>query len=785
MAFLSLYKLNSIFNRYCIMFYRLLFFVALFQSTFVFTQIGMGQWRLHVPTLNATDIVAVNNSIYTSYVNGISEYDPSSGEISMWDAISGLSDISVTCLGTNGSSLYVGYENGNFDILKDNVVTNIPAITLAQIQGSKRINRIVAYKNSVFLATGFGIVQIDPSKEEVRETYYPTDGLSEIVDLAFRNDSIFAISSTAMYYGDLNNPALVDPAQWQIDSRVPQLTSNAYTEIERVEEEIFINLQVGGFGADTVFRLTSTGLTIPFLESFPMEVEELRSVNNRLLVSYFDGFVHYDQDFNPVATLYTYSGSFPLLNAAILDNGSYYTADKVAGLVKVSGGSSEVIKIPGPPVNSYYSLDWASGKLVVAGGGLSGISKTWNSAGVYVFEDEAWTLYNNTSVPEWNNTMNDVLAVAAESGADGRMAVGSISGIPLSIFDGNTVDTLTPLNSIIEYYDGSSTISMVSDLSFDENGDLWILSGFCVKPLLVYTKEGQMYSFSVGSGGVNQFARKLEIDYSGNKWFTFRNQGLFGYNDNGTPSNPSDDKYIQLNVGEQTGALPSSEVTAIAVDFDNEIWIGTDNGFAVLYNADGAFDAGLGGYNAQRIKLEFEGNVEYVLGSTHITDIEVDGGNRKWMATENSGLVLLSPDGQEVLMQFTTDNSPLISNTIIDLEIDHSTGEIFIITDKGLVSYRSDASYEDPDYTTVTVFPNPARPDFEGPITIQGIRYDSDVKITDVAGNLVFQTTSNGGTATWNGRTLSGEKVATGVYLIWTAANEGKGRYVGKVLVVN
>src|SRR5690606_22473137 len=126
-----------------------------------------------------------------------------------------------------------------------------------------------------------------------------------------------------------------------------------------------------------------------------------------------------------------------------------------------------------------------------------------------------------------------------------------------------------------------------------------------------------------------------------------------------------------------------------------------------------------------------------------------------------------------------------ISNAIIDIELDHKTGEVFIITDKGLISYRSDASYEDPDYTNVQVFPNPARPDFDGPITIQGIRYDSDVKITDVAGNLVYQTTSNGGTATWNGRRLSGEKVSTGVYLIWTAPNEGKGRYVGKVLVVN
>lgn len=119
------------------------------------------------------------------------------------------------------------------------------------------------------------------------------------------------------------------------------------------------------------------------------------------------------------------------------------------------------------------------------------------------------------------------------------------------------------------------------------------------------------------------------------------------------------------------------------------------------------------------------------------------------------------------------------------MELDQRTGELFIITDLGLISYRTDATFGDPNYNEVKVFPNPARPDFDGVITIQGIQYNSDVKITDSAGNLIYKTTSNGGTATWNGKTLTGEKVRTGVYLIWTAANEGKGRKVGKVLVVN
>ncbi len=221
------------------------------------------------------------------------------------------------------------------------------------------------------------------------------------------------------------------------------------------------------------------------------------------------------------------------------------------------------------------------------------------------------------------------------------------------------------------------------------------------------------------------------------------------------------------------------------MDLDNEIWIGTPNGFAVLYNSEGAFGADPGDYNAQRIKIDFEGNVEYVLGNTSITDIEVDGGNRKWMGTANAGIFLLSADGMEVLASYTKENSPLISNNIIDMEFNDKTGELFIITDAGMVSLRTDASLGDDKYSDVIVFPNPVKPEFNGLITIQGIKEDSDVKFTDAAGNLVFRTTSNGGTATWDGKNLEGEKVSAGVYLIWTASNTEKGRKVGKVVVLN
>lgn len=768
----------------------LLLLICVFSTTISFGQIGMGQWRLHIPAKNAIDVVAQNDRVFAAYINGVTEYDFASKEISIWDAVNSLSDITVSCMGksTSDNSVFIGYENGNIDKIKGNAVTNIPAIKLAPIQGSKKIYKMVEYNNHMYLATGFSIVKIDPVKNEVRDTYYPTNGNAPILDIAFRNDTIFALSDDRLYIGDITNPALADPAEWIEDVRVPVLTSTNYKDLELVNNNLFITRILPNYGEDTLYQLSAFSLDVALVEPFAMEIQNLKNINNKLVICYATGALQYNNAM--VVETYINGYTFGPCNSNSIDysDGKYWVADGYNGLVEFTSlGNNQAISISGPPKNAYYSMDWSDGRLAVVGGGLAEVFVTFNSSGMYVFEDETWELRDRDNMTKWDLTVWDFISVAINPNDKEEIAVGTYSMVPLSIMNssGQVGDTLTPNNSDLEATSLGNGWSLVSGLQYDDKDNLWVLNGYANEPLKVYTADNTWHSFDLGTSAKSKFTRKLEIDYNGHKWLSVSGVGLFGYNHNGTIANEADDKKVLLNSGTSSGALPSNEVTAIAVDFDNEIWIGTDNGFAVLYNSEGAFDASAGDYNAQRIKVEFEGNVEYILGATHITDIEVDGANRKWFATANSGIILLSADGLEILEQHTMENSPLISNNVLDLKLNQTTGELFIITDKGLVSYRTDASYEDPEYSDVQIFPNPARPEFEGPITIQGIRYNSDVKITDVAGNLVYQTTSNGGTATWNKLTLTGEKVATGVYLIWTAANEGKGRLVGKVLVVN
>lgn len=754
-----------------------------------FAQIGTGQWRLHTPSQKAIDVVSTNSLVYAAYLNGVAEYDISAGELSTWDAVSGLSDITISCLGISESngSVFIGYENGNIDKLKNNGVTNIPAIKLAEVQGSKKIYTMREYDGHIFCATGFAIVKIDPVKDEVRDTYYPTNGNQAIVDVAFRGDTIFALTENLMYHGLLSNIALADPTQWTVDTRVPTLTTNTYKELETVNGELFVLYKNEAFGEDTVYQITNGGLMNTVTESFPPEIRSISEVNGKIAFHYDGATIIYNDDYSYDFVLADYGFGNPHVNGMFYRNGIYWTADDRVGLVELTKTSAKNLTFSGPPKEDFYRMDWVKGRLAVTSGGVSGNSSTFNNKGIYIFEDEQWSLRDPWNMTMWAGaSIWDFLTVAMNPADKDKMAVGTFSPVPLSLMNasGQVTDTLTEYNSGIEQTNVGNGLSLVSALEYDNNGHLWVLNGGTNQPLKVYTSDGQWQSFDLGTQAKGKFSDKMVIDNSGNKWFTFLGEGVYGFSDGGTATDLSDDNYVRLDIGQNSGALPSNGVTAIAVDRDNELWIGTDAGFAVLYNAPNAISASPGDYNAQRIKLEFEGNVEYVLGATHITDIVVDGANRKWFGTANSGIILLSPDGLDIVEQHTVENSPLISNNIMDLEIDHNTGELFIITDKGLVSYRTDATQEDATYSNVKVFPNPVRPDYTGPITIQGIRYNSDVKITDAAGNVVYQTTSNGGTATWDGKTLTGNPVTTGVYLIWTAANEGKGRKVGKVLVV-
>ncbi|MCF8309280.1 MAG: T9SS type A sorting domain-containing protein, partial [Bacteroidales bacterium] len=163
--------------------------------------------------------------------------------------------------------------------------------------------------------------------------------------------------------------------------------------------------------------------------------------------------------------------------------------------------------------------------------------------------------------------------------------------------------------------------------------------------------------------------------------------------------------------------------------------------------------------------------------------IVVDGANRKWFGTQRAGVFLMSEDGTEQLKHFNMENSPLFSNEINTMSITDN-GMVFMGTSKGIISYKSDATPAPPT-NDIFIYPNPVTKGYEGQIYIENLVKDANVKITDISGDIVYETTAKGGLATWNGADFNGEKVNSGYYLVFASNEDGSESIVSKILVID
>ena len=109
---------------------------------------------------------------------------------------------------------------------------------------------------------------------------------------------------------------------------------------------------------------------------------------------------------------------------------------------------------------------------------------------------------------------------------------------------------------------------------------------------------------------------------------------------------------------------------------------------------------------------------------------------------------------------------------------------MFIGTDKGLISYQGEATLGQDNFSSVYAYPNPVRPEDPDKVTITGLMDNSNVKITDLKGNLIYQTKSIGGQVIWNCLNKSGSRVASGVYLVLAKDSDSSESVVTKIAII-
>ena len=435
-----------------------------------------------------------------------------------------------------------------------------------------------------------------------------------------------------------------------------------------------------------------------------------------------------------------------------------------------------VLNLPGPISNNAFYVSSYNGKTIICGGGTD---NSWNNLGrplqVSLYLDNNW---NNLT----HSTIKDAMRSLVDPVDENHMFISTWGGGLLEYKDNNLLNQYTDTNSPLQTIIPGKPYVRIYGLTIDKDKNLWMTQTGVPGSIKVLKPDGRwiVNPLTIDAPVIGD----IIITRAGHKWIILPGgHGLFILDDNKTPEAPGDDRYKKMVVKDTENQIISS-VYSITEDLDLDIWIGTDQGPLIFYNPERVFNEEL---KASRIKIprnDGSGLSDYLLKSETVFSIAVDGANRKWLGTSGSGAYNVSPDGITLIKNFNEQNSPILSDSVMSIAVDNKTGDVWFGTSKGLQSYRGNATTGGEKYTAVYAFPNPVREDFTGNVTITGLIRDTQIKITDISGNLVFETISDGGQATWDLKTYNGKRVATGVYLIFCASSDGSEAFVTKVLVI-
>ncbi|MBN1119310.1 MAG: hypothetical protein JXA77_19020 [Bacteroidales bacterium] len=745
-------------------------------------QIPNGSWRDHLAYIKAHDLAITPKKVYCTFDgSGMLSYNRETGEIERLTTVQNLSDIEMSqvCYASDPEVLIIGYNSGDIDLITHDGIINMPYIVQKLMTSSKRINKIKVVSNLAYLACDFGIVVINLEKKEVKDSYiFGQNGSSiQVNDLAVSDDGyIYAATEKGLYKAALNSPNLLDYSYWnQVDDVLLPMNLpcklvesfsgkifTVYSDSSATEEKILVGSN-NTWSEWSLFKDT--------------EILGLDVNNDKFSVCGLNKTEIFNTDF-----LSLFSINLNRCYNAIMDeDGKVFTASYYNGFYYYGPDNESYLAVNNPRFNSTGLVSTKDDQVWIGSGGPF---RPYTEGGAYNFSDEKWFSINTG----WGQGLTDVgnIYKIAYDPADSKhiYASGYFYGL-YEIEDQLLTRSYTYDNTeLFRQNINPIVLVRISGLDFDSKGNLWTIFDDAAQPVYSYWPTEQKwthYNFS-SSVFVNpgKFADLVVAD-NDQIWILSKKNGIavLKQNDDGTFSEN------HFSIKNSNGDLLSLAY-CMTKDNDGNIWVGTNKG-PIIYSPsnDILTESDVRGYQVKIARNDGTDLADYLLDYEIINSIAVDGGNRKWIATENSGVFLVSDDGKETIHQFTTDNSPLISNNVIGVGVQEKTGEVFFSTNKGIISYMGNSTEGASDFSNVLVYPNPIRPEYKGDITISGLVENSVVKITDVSGNLVYECVSLGGQAVWNGNNFYGERASTGVYLVFLSNEDGSKTHITKLLFIH
>ena len=750
------------------------------------TNLAIGQWRSHLPYQLGRSVTQSPSTVYYATPWSVISFDKTDLSTGFLTTVEGLSNTGIRLIKYHPAAelLLVVYNDGIIDLVREEGVTTLNQVkNFANFLGDKEIRQMtIANDSIVYLAANYGFSALNVKREEFAYTTFT--GVAVENALLYKGD-IYMSTAEGIYRGDAGNPNLLDFSEWTLLGQTDGFRADYSAKLlGAYNDRLYCSVN------DTLFRYQGGELQYIYAEK-GFEPEFLSGEGRNLLMGWFctgfcQGKVMYLSPDGNMGQATPDCISIP--RGAVEDaSGRVWFADEYRDYrysQSVSAPSCDIIRINSPYSERVWDFAFRDQELWVAAGGVDPrFNYLFWDDGVFNLIDGQWSRYGddrNPAGPFYNTRDFTSIAVHPETG---EVFMGSfLNG--LMHWDGEKFILYNDKNSSLNGAVGDAGRTRVSDIAFDRNNNLWVANHLAARPLSVRKADGTWRSFALP--GCNETdIQKIAVDGSGTVWMVAAgsSQGLIAFNP-GNLDDSGDDQCRLFPASQILHIEPGPRVTTVAVDMDDVVWLGTTKGLAQFPCGFGSLENCQGALPTANV----DGERGYLLRSQDTRVIAIDGANRKWVGTRN-GIFVISPDGMQQIARFTTSNSPLFDNLIKTINIHPETGEVFIGTEKGIISYRGDA-IEGGNFNkaNVQVFPNPVRPEYDGPIAIKGLARDADVKITDITGRLVYETQSLGGQAVWNGRDYNGRRVNSGVYLVYVL-NAGsqftKDAVAAKIVVIN
>lgn len=742
----------------------------------------IGEWTLYPSLQSVSDIAWSQNTVFGLANGNLMSVDVPTGEVRSYDKSNGLSGSSICHLQYDDSTrqTILIYTNGMIDLIYRNSIYPMADLYMKAEDLEVIPNQTFVRKGTMYLAMPFGVVEVNLVKREITGTYYIGDEAAavNVLSVTATDDSIYAMTDKHLYSIAKTGYA-IDYRRWK---------KSEWTVGENRKRIIGYNNRLYLFADSLLMCKTAAGW-----DTVPSGKLNWASCKGQYLLTYCDatGLMQLEEDtLRCITRLYA--------REAVGRNGWYWMAGASLGLRRLysDGTGCRDYSMNSPVDNDSYRLQYVGNTLYALAGGRWA-SPFRRPGTIKYFENDLWSVITSRST-------SDALGIAAQD----------IMGIAVDPKDAKHMFAACYGRGLFEFYDkkpirrygcdNSTLTTLVSGNPdnytctdapvFDAQGNLLVLNvGAQGAPVNILTPEKQWVGISLFTTTHQPISfttpcSDLLIDnrHSNWKWMAeVRNgAGVILWDDNGTLLNNADDKALKRSsfVDQKGKPVLIENVYCMAQDKNGVVWVGTNAGLVLIDHED-FFSSD----KCSRVIIRRNDGTnlaDYLLAEEQINAIAVDGANRKWIGTANSGIYLVSDDGQETIHHFTAENSNLPSSEILSITINPSTGDVFVGTAAGIASYRSDATEPQEDMSGVYAYPNPVRPDYIGEIAITGLMEDSWVNIVDGGGNLVCKTRSYGGTATWDGCDQRGNRVATGVYSALCNAGSGRGHTVVKILIM-